>query len=89
MDAFSGYNLFKMNQNDWEKIAFITHRGVFAYCNIPFGLMNAGDMFQKIMDDIFTSQIGRNMEVCVDDMIVKLKEKVDHVDDLRENFDNI
>ena len=78
MDAFSGYNQIKMDKNDWEKTAFITHRGVFGFKNMPFGLVSAGATFQRTMDVIFASQIGRNMEVYVDDMIVKSKKRDNH-----------
>lgn len=78
-----------MDQNDWEKIAFITHRRAFTYYNMPFGLMNAGATFQRTMDKIFASHIGRNMEVYVDDIIVKSKNRVDHEADLQESFETI
>ena len=35
---------------------------------------------------MFSQQIGRNMEVYVDDMLVKSKEKLIHLDDLKETF---
>ena len=35
---------------------------------------------------MFNKQIGRNMEVYVDDMLVKSKEELSHLDNLRETF---
>ena len=35
---------------------------------------------------MFNRQIGRNMEVYVDDMLVKIKEELAHLDDLKEMF---
>lgn len=67
------------------KNVFITHKEVFAYCNMPFGLMNAEATFEKIIDEIF----GQNMEVYIDDMIVKSKKRVDDKADLRESFETI
>lgn len=61
MDAFSGYNQIKMDNQDWEQTAFITHGEVFGYRVMPFGLINAGATFQQMMDTIFGSQIGRNL----------------------------
>lgn len=89
MDAFSGYNQIKMDDQDWEKTAFITYRGVFGFRNMPFGLINAGATFQQMMDTIFGSQIGRNVQVYIDDMITKSKSTKDHVSDLRETFTNV
>ena len=38
---------------------------------------------------MFSEQIGRNMEVYVDDMLVKSKEELTHLDDLKEMFDTL
>lgn len=89
MDAFSGYNQIKMDNQDWKQTAFITHQGYSAFKVMPFGLISIGATFQEMMDTVFRSQIGRNMQVYVDDMIVKTKQVVDHASDLRETFENI
>uniref|UniRef100_A0A2N9GJM9 Reverse transcriptase domain-containing protein n=1 Tax=Fagus sylvatica TaxID=28930 RepID=A0A2N9GJM9_FAGSY len=49
-------------------------------------VMNAGATYQRLMNRMFHDQIGRNVEVYVDDMLVKSKEEGDHLDDLRETF---
>ncbi|KAL0290051.1 UNVERIFIED_CONTAM: Retrovirus-related Pol polyprotein from transposon opus [Sesamum calycinum] len=51
-----------------------------------FGLKNAGATYQRLVDKIFQLQLGRNMEVYVDDMLVKIKEANNHVEDLKETF---
>lgn len=89
MDAFSGYNQIKMDIQDWEQTTFITHRGVFGYRNMPFDLINARATFQQMMDIIFGAQIGRNIQVYIDDMIVKSKLAKNHVLDLRVTFENV
>ena len=38
------------------------------------------------MNKIFSKQIGRNMEVYIDDMLAKSKEELAHLDDLKETF---
>ncbi|KAL0288774.1 UNVERIFIED_CONTAM: Retrovirus-related Pol polyprotein from transposon opus [Sesamum calycinum] len=53
---------------------------------MPFGLKNAGAIYQRLVDKIFRSQLGRNMEVYVDDILVKNKEARSHVEDLEETF---
>ena len=42
--------------------------------------------YQRLVNKIFSRQIGRNMEVYVDDMLVKSKEEDTHLDDLKETF---
>ena len=86
MDAFSGYNQIKMDEEDQEKTAFITSQGLYCYKVIPFGLKNIGATYQRLVNKMFNKKIGRNMEVYVDDMLVKSKEELAHLDDLRETF---
>ena len=56
---------------------------------MPFGLKNAGATYQRLMNKMFAHQIGRNVQVYVDDMLVKSLCKKDHLDDLRETFDTL
>ena len=53
---------------------------------MPFGLKNAGVTYQRMVNKVFQSQIGRNLEVYVDDMITKSKQVSEHAADLRETF---
>ncbi|XP_077251992.1 uncharacterized protein LOC143891256 [Tasmannia lanceolata] len=46
-------------------------RGTYCYRVMPFGLKNAGATYQRLVNRLFKEQIGRNMEVYVDDMLVK------------------
>jgi len=42
MDAFSGYNQIRINEEDQEKTAFVTSQGLYFYKVMWFGLKNAG-----------------------------------------------
>ena len=53
---------------------------------MPFGLNNAGATYQRLVNKIFGKQIGRNIEVYVDDMLVKSKEELAHLENLNETF---
>ena len=86
MDAFSGYNQIKMAKEDQEKTAFITSQGLYYYKVMPFGLKNVGATYQRLVNKMFSQQIGRNMEIYVDDMLVKSKKELAHLDDLKETF---
>uniref|UniRef100_A0A2N9EWZ5 Integrase catalytic domain-containing protein n=1 Tax=Fagus sylvatica TaxID=28930 RepID=A0A2N9EWZ5_FAGSY len=86
MDAFSSYNQIQMTEEDQEKMAFITSRGLFCYKTMPFGLKNAGVTYQRLVNKMFHDQIGRNVEVYVDDMLVKSKKDEDHLADLKKTF---
>ena len=71
MDAFSEYNQIRMDKVDQEKTSFVTSQGLFCYKVMPFSLKNAGATYQRLVNHMFRSQIGRNVEVYVDDMLVK------------------
>jgi hypothetical protein len=89
MDAFSGYNQILMHPKDREKTAFITDQGLYCYKLMPFGLKNVGATYQRLVNKMFKAQIGRNMEVYVDDMLVKSTKSIDHVGDLQEAFETL
>ncbi|XP_024015916.1 uncharacterized protein LOC112089172 [Eutrema salsugineum] len=87
MDAFFGYNQILMHPQDREKTSFITDRGIYYYKVMPFGLKNAGATYQRLVNRMFASQLGRTMEVYIDDMLVKSLVDSDHVGHLRTCFD--
>ena len=82
MDTFSGYNQIKMDEADQERTSFITNQGLFCYKVMPFGLKNAGATYQRLVNHMFHPQIGRYVEVYVDDMLVKCLDEGGHLDDL-------
>ena len=89
MDAFSGYNQIKMDEADQEKTSFITSQGLFCYNVMPFGLKNVGATYQRLVNHMFRLQIGWNVEVYVDNMLVKSLDEKKHMDDLYETFDTL
>ena len=72
-----------MKVEDEEKTAFITPYGVFCYTTMPFGLKNAGATYQRMMQNCLREQIGRNIQVYVDDIVVKTKDGATLIEDLR------
>ena len=53
---------------------------------MPFGLKNAGATYQRCMQACLRDQIGRNVQVYVDDIVVKTRDGATLLDDLRETF---
>ena len=56
---------------------------------MPFRLKNAGAIYQRLMNKMFAHQIKRNVQVYVDDMLMKSLREDDHLDDLWETFDTL
>ena len=82
MDDFSGYNQIRMDKVDQEKTSFITSQGLFCYKVMPFNLKNAEATYQMLVNHMFRPQIGWNMEVYVEDMLVKSLDEEKHLNDL-------
>ncbi|KAL0291959.1 UNVERIFIED_CONTAM: Retrovirus-related Pol polyprotein from transposon [Sesamum radiatum] len=85
-NSYQGYHQIMLAPEDYKRVSFITSNGTFCYVAMPFGLKNTGTTYQRLVDKIFRPQLGRNMEVYVDDMLVKSNKTHDHVKDLNETF---
>ncbi|CAL2272243.1 unnamed protein product [Prunus armeniaca] len=84
--AYSGYNQIFMDPADSGHTTFITDRGLHCYNVMPFGLKNAGAMYQRLVNRIFAKHIDGIMEVYVDDMLVKSRTAGGHLENLAIMF---
>ena len=73
LDAYSGYHQITMKESDQLMTSFITPFGSFCFVTMPFGLKNAGAMYQRCILKCFGDLIGRTIEAYVDDIVVKSK----------------
>jgi hypothetical protein len=89
LDAYSGYHQIAMKETDQHATTFITPFGTFCYISMPFGLKNVGATYQRCMLHCFSYQVGRNLEVNVDNIVVKTKKIDDFITDLEEMFANL
>ena len=87
LDVFQGYHQIPLALGDQEKTAFVTPIGNYHYKVMPFGLKNAGSIYQRMMTRMFELQLGKSIEVYIDDMVVKSKVVSEHVGDLEVIFD--
>ena len=86
LDVFQGYHQIPLALGDQEKTAFVTPIGNYHYKVVPFGLKNAGSIYQRMMTRMFEPQLGKSIEVYIDDMVVKSKVVSEHVGDLEVIF---
>ena len=89
IDEFSGYNQIKMAPENREKTAFNTSWGTYCYKVMPFGLKNVGATYQRAATTLLHNLIHKEVEVYVDDMIVKSKDPEGHISALRKFFERI
>ena len=84
MDLQTGFNQILITQEDVEKTAFLTHRGLYQYRVLCFGISNAPSTFQSVMNRVLARVIGKTCMVYMDDILVYSKNKEDHADHLAE-----
>ena len=89
MDSFSRYNQIKMALEDMEKTSFIIPWGTYCYKVMPFGLKNAGATYQHAATTLLYDLIHKEVEIYVDDIIVKSKNHEGHIPALRKFFERI
>ena len=87
LDAFQGYHQIPLALDNQEKTAFVTPTRNYQYKVMPFGLKNVGSAYQRMMTRIFEPQLDKNIEVYMDNMVVKSKVEFEHVNDLRNVFE--
>ena len=80
LDVFQGYYQILLALVDQEKTAFVTPTGNYHYKVMPFGLKNARSTYQRMMTKMFEPQLCKNIEVYIDDMVVKSKVVSEHVE---------
>jgi hypothetical protein len=86
IDGFSGYNQVSVLPEDRENMAFTTPWGTFMCAKMPFGLMNAGETFQRAMDIAFVGEKDKFVVVYLDDITVFSKSDKEHCCHLRKVF---
>ena len=84
LDAFSGYHQILMHQPDAEKTYFITPTQTLLLQRNAIRVKEA--TYQRLVTKMFRLLLEKTMEVYIDDMLVKSKERPDHTMHLQQAF---
>ena len=76
-----------MHRLDAKKMTFITPHELYCYNVMPFGLKNGTTTNQRLVTMVFQTLMGKTMEVYIDGMLIKSKERPDHTKHLEETFE--
>jgi ribonuclease HI len=89
LDRYSGYHQIALKVSDQDKTAFITPHDIHCYTAMTFSLKNTGATYQKAIQKCLGSQIVKNLEAYVDDVVFKTTIEDNLVIDLAETFANL
>jgi hypothetical protein len=89
LGCFSGYHQILLCKEDEEKTSFITPLGTYCYLIMPEGQRNAGPTYCRMMKTALKDQVGRNMLLYVDEIVMASKKKTTYISDLVETFANM
>ena len=82
LDLRKGYYQVPVRAQDVPKTAVVTPFGLFEFLRMPFGLRNAGQTFQRLMDEVLA---GLPFVFCyLDDVLIASVSHQEHVAHLRE-----
>lgn len=78
-----------MAESDTQHTVVYADIDIYHDTSMPFGLINAGATYLRMVNNLFVRIIGDTMEAYVDYMLVKSIKGADHVEDLRKTFERI
>lgn len=87
LDLAQGFFQVKMNESDKEKTAFATHKGLFQFRVMPFGLANSPKTFERLMELTLAGLHWERCLVYIDDVIVFGKSVGETLDNLKLVFE--
>ncbi|GKD14686.1 reverse transcriptase domain-containing protein [Tanacetum coccineum] len=80
------YNQIRMTEDDEEKTGFHMEEGVYCFTHMPKELKNSAATLQRMMEKVLADQRGRNMEIYLEEIVIKSKSELDLVQDVEETL---
>jgi hypothetical protein len=89
LNFYFGYHQIPFKEQEQMKTSFITQFGAFCYTTMPFRLKSVGATYQRGIQWCLHSQLGRNAEAYIDNVVIKTREDEGLISDLVETFNNL
>uniref|UniRef100_A0A914HNL6 RNA-directed DNA polymerase n=1 Tax=Globodera rostochiensis TaxID=31243 RepID=A0A914HNL6_GLORO len=84
LDLRDAYLQMELDESSKSLVGINTHRGLFAYQRLPFGVKSAPSIFQKVMDQMIAGLPG--VFAYLDDVIIASNTLTEHVTTLHQLF---
>jgi len=79
LDARKGYHQVEIDPEHRHKMAFISHRRLYQFKRLPFGLKNTPSIFQRLMDEVVGSLRWNATLIYIDDLVIYSDTWTDHL----------
>ncbi|GJW17821.1 retrovirus-related pol polyprotein from transposon TNT 1-94 [Tanacetum coccineum] len=73
-----------MAEDDEEKTGFHTEEGVYCFTHMPKELKNCAATLQRMIEKVLADQRGRNAEIHLEEVVIKIKSEQDLIQDVKE-----
>ncbi len=84
IDLEKGFHQIPMNEEDKGKTAFYTHKGLYEYNVMPFGVRNGPATFQRFIDEKMEDIIRKFIEAFIDDLLIYSETLEEHLLHIKE-----
>ena len=82
IDLKHAYQQIKLSKSSRPLVTINTHRGLFQYTRLPFGVASAPALFQKVMDTVLQ---GLSKVICyLDDILITGSSQQEHFDNVKQ-----
>ena len=89
LDLRQGYWQIPLKEEDQEKTAFITHKGLFQFTKVAFGLCNAPSAFVQLMNAALGNAQYKHVLAYLDDVVIHSKDLKSHMEHLQDVFNRL
>ncbi|GJY96616.1 hypothetical protein Tco_0513526 [Tanacetum coccineum] len=76
----------EMTEDDEEKTGFHTEEGVYYFTHMPKELKNSVATLQRMTEEVLADQRGRNVEIYLEEIVIKSKSELYLVQDVEETL---
>ena len=82
LDLTQAYQQITLDEESQKLVVINTHKGLFRFTRLPFGVSSAPGIFQRVMESILQGISG--IAVFLDDILISGKSEAEHLATLKE-----